>query len=249
MIDTHCHLIDPQFNRDLDAVLERAKKIGVTSIINAGYDVKTRTDAITMGKQFHWLKPAIGIHPNEAAAELINEMRTIEALLRWDSICAIGETGLDYYRDFSPRDAQKELFCKHIALARKYHLPLLIHTRRSIDDAITIIREKNYHCGVFHCYSGTYEQAKIIIDMGFYLGFGGVLTFSKSLQEIFKKLPTDRILLETDAPFLAPEGHRGQRNEPSFIIETLTIAARILDVTPHRLEEIVDHNATTLFSL
>jgi TatD DNase family protein len=249
MIDTHCHLIDPQFNKDLDAVLERAKKAGVTKIINAGYDVKTSTDAVTMGEQFDWLKPAIGIHPNEAAAELINEMGLIEALLRRGSICAIGETGLDYYRDLSPRDAQKELFRKHIMLARKYRLPMLIHTRRSIDDAIAILKEKNYHCGVFHCYSGTYEQANIIISMGYYLGFGGVLTFSKRLHEIFKKLPTDRILLETDAPFLAPKGHRGQRNEPSFIVETLSIAADILDVTPHRLEEIVDHNAATLFSL
>lgn len=249
MIDTHCHLIDPQFTSDFNEVLERAQRAGVTSIINAGYDVKTSTDAIAMGKQFNWLKPAIGIHPNEAAAELVNEMGSIETLLRRGSICAIGETGLDYYRDFSPRDAQKELFRKHIVLARKYHLPLLIHTRRSIDDAIATLKEENYHCGVFHCYSGTYEQAKIIIAMGYYLGFGGVLTFSKGLQEIFEKVPTDRILLETDAPFLAPEGHRGQRNEPSFIIETLTIAARILDVTPHHLEEIVDHNAKTLFSL
>jgi TatD DNase family protein len=249
MIDTHCHLIDPQFNRDLDAVLERAQKVGITSIINAGYDVKTSTEAITMSKQLRWLKPAIGIHPNEAAAELINEMQSIEALLRCDFICAIGETGLDYYRDFSPRDAQKELFRKHIDLARKYHLPLLIHTRRSIDDAIIILKEENYHCGVFHCYSGSYEQAKIVIDMGYYVGFGGLLTFSKRLHEIFKKLPTDRILLETDAPFLAPEGHRGQRNEPSYIIETLASAAHMLHVPPRRLEEIVDHNATTLFSL
>jgi TatD DNase family protein len=249
MIDTHCHLIDPQFNKDLDAVLERAQEVGVTSIINAGYDVKTSTDAVTMGKQFNWLKPAVGIHPNEAAAELIDEMVSIEALLKCGSICAIGETGLDYYRDFSPRDAQKQLFRKHITLAKKYQLPLLIHTRRSLDDALTILKEENYHCGVFHCYSGTYEQAVITIDLGYYVGFGGLLTFSKRLQDIFKKLPTDRILLETDAPFLAPEGHRGQRNEPSFIIEILATAARVIDVTPHRLEEIVDHNATTLFSL
>lgn len=249
MIDTHCHLIDPQFNRDFDAVIARARESGITIIINAGYDVKTSMAAVTMGKKVDWLKPAIGIHPNEAAQELIKEVEKIEAMLEQGSVFAIGETGLDYYRDFSPRDAQKELLRRHIDIAKKNNLPLLIHTRRSIDDAIKILQEGNYHRGVFHCYSGTLEHAKTIIDMGFYIGFGGVLTFSKQTQEIFQKLPTDRILLETDAPFLAPAEHRGKRNEPAFIMETLSTAASILNVKPQHLEEIVDNNATILFSL
>jgi TatD DNase family protein len=249
MIDTHCHLIDPQFNKDLDAVLERAKKAGVTKIINAGYDVKTSRDAVTMGEKSNWLKPAIGIHPNEAAQELIKEMDKIKETLKMGKVYAIGETGLDYYRDFSPQEAQKELFCRHIDIARRNNLPLLIHTRRSVQDTIEILKQEDYHHGVFHCYSGSYEQAKTIIDMGFYLGFGGVLTFSRRTQEIFQKLPTNRILLETDAPFLAPQGHRGQRNEPAYIIETLKIAAKLLGVTTEDLEKTLDFNATTLFSL
>jgi TatD DNase family protein len=249
MIDTHCHLIDPQFNKDLDTVLERAKKVGVTKIINAGYDVKTSRDAVIMGKKFNWLKPAIGIHPNEAAQELIKETDKIEKILEFGKVYAIGETGLDYYRDFSPREAQKDLFRRHIDIARRNNLPLLIHTRRSVQDTIEILKQEDYHHGVFHCYSGSYEQAKIIIDMGLYLGFGGVLTFSRRTQEIFQKLPKDKILLETDAPFLAPEGHRGHRNEPAYIIETLNRAAKLLGVTPEDLEKTVDYNATTLFSL
>ena len=249
MIDTHCHLIDPQFRRDLDDVLNRAKKIGVTKIINAGYDVKTSSNVVSMANKEPWLLPAIGIHPNETAQELIKEMDEIEALLKQAKIIAIGETGLDYYRNFSPRDAQKELFRKHIELAKKNNLPLLIHTRNSASDVIKILKEEAYHLGVFHCFTGTYEQAKVILDIGFYLGFGGVLTFSRLTQDVFKKLPANKILLETDAPFLAPVKHRGKRNEPAYIMETLYTAAQLLEVIPDDLEKIFDLNAATLFSL
>jgi len=249
MIDTHCHLIDPQFKKDFDAVLERARKVGVTKIINSGYDVETSAQAVNQGEGIEWLLPAIGIHPSEAAAELIKEIEKIEEIMLQRKVFAIGETGLDYYRDFSPRDAQKALFRRHIDIAKKNNLPLLIHTRNSIDDAIQILKEEDYHCGVFHCYSGSYEQAQVILDMGFYLGFAGVLTFSRRAQDILQRLPTDKILLETDAPFLAPAGHRGQRNEPSFIIETLNSASTILDISPTRLEGILDRNATILFSI
>lgn len=249
MIDTHCHLIDPQFRKDLDEVLKRALKNGINKIINAGYDVKTSLAAVEMGKEVNWLLPAIGIHPNETAEQLIKEMSDIEKILKQEKIIAIGETGLDYYRDLSPRDAQKELFRKHIHSAKIYNLPLLIHTRNSIDDTIGILRQEDYHCGVFHCYSGTLDQANIILDMGFYLGFGGVLTFSKRIRDIFRRLPINKILLETDAPFLAPAGHRGKRNEPYYIMETLNTAATILDIQPDRLEGIFDRNAKALFSL
>jgi len=248
MIDTHCHLIDPQFKKDLDAVLARAQQNGITIIVNAGYDVKTSSDAVAMSKKISWLKPAIGIHPNEAAQELIKEVTNIEKILKQGKIIAIGETGLDYYRNYSPRQAQQELFRRHIDIAKRNNLPLLIHTRHSIEDTVKILKEEKYHCGVFHCYSGNYEQAKTIIDMGFYLGFGGVLTFSKQTQEVFRKQPTDRILLETDAPFLSPAGHRGKRNEPAFMIETLNTAAHLLDVDSDYLEKILDQNASHLFS-
>ena len=249
MIDTHCHLIDPQFQKDINEVLSRAKKAGVKKIINAGYDVKTSIAAVSMAKKESWLLPAIGIHPNEAAQELLEEMVRIEETLVGHKVIAIGETGLDYYRDFSPRDAQKTLFRRHIVLAKRNSLPLLIHTRNSTDDAVRILREEDYHYGVFHCYSGSYEQAKVIMDMGFYLGFGGLLTFSRRTQEVFHKLPSDRILLETDAPFLAPANCRGKRNEPAFIYETLNTAASIMELAPEDLETTLDQNATSLFSL
>ena len=248
MIDTHCHLIDPQFKKDLDQVLSRAREAGITRIINAGYDVKTSHYAVEMGRRTEWLLPAVGIHPNEAADESIQEMDAIEEILGNDTVSAIGETGLDYYRDRSSRDAQRELFRLHIDCAKRNELPLLIHTRNSMDDTIRVLKHEDYHSGVFHCYSGTLEQAKEILDLGFYLGFGGTLTFSRRIRGIFRQLPLDRIVLETDAPFLSPAGHRGRRNEPSYIIETFNTAALILDMPHEQLEEILDRNAGALFS-
>lgn len=249
MIDTHCHLSDPQFNRDLPEVLKRAKSVGVHKIINAGYDVKTSQEAVRIAENEPWLLPAVGIHPNELAADSLEQFQDIERLLKEKKIYAVGETGLDYYRNSSSREAQQELFRRHITVAREYCLPLLIHTRNSIDDTIGILEKEDFHCGVFHCYSGTFEQAKVILDMGFYLGFGGILTFSKRTREIFKKIPVDRILLETDAPFLSPVGYRGKRNEPAYIMETLKAAAQILEMAPSGLERILDNNAAVLFSL
>ena len=248
MVDTHCHLIDPQFVADLDDVLQRATEAGVDRIINAGYDVVTSERAVAMAGKHPWLLPAVGIHPNEAADQSIKEMGRISAILEKEKVVAVGETGLDYYRDFSPREAQKELFRLHIALARERHLPLLIHTRNSVEQAITVLASEDYHCGVFHCYSGTWENARDIIEMGYYISFAGVLTFSRQAREVIQKVPLDRLLLETDAPFLAPQGHRGKRNEPAFITEILYCAANILDLTPENLTVILDRNAQRLFA-
>ncbi|MCX7994676.1 MAG: TatD family hydrolase [candidate division WOR-3 bacterium] len=249
MIDTHCHLIDPQFNHDLQKVLERAKKARVKCIINIGYDLDTSRDTIRMSDEYDFLLPVVGIHPNELAEESLHQMDAIEELCNDRRVIGIGETGLDYYRNYSTRAAQQNLFRAHINLARKYNLPLIIHTRNSIDDAIGILKEEKYHKGVFHCYSGTYEQAKEVMDMGFYLGFGGVLTFSRNAREVFTRVSLDFVLFETDAPFLAPASHRGQRNEPSYLPEILNFAASVKGLPVERIEEVTDRNAQILFTL
>ncbi len=249
MIDTHCHLTDSQFNDDLPEVLARARSAGVKQIINAGYDVATSKRALQMYEEYDWLRPAVGIHPHEASDSTLMAMHEMEECAVREDVVAVGETGLDYYREFAPAQAQRELFRKHIALARKVGLPLLIHTRKSIDDAIDILRQEDFHRGVFHCYSGNYEQACIIMDMGFYLGFGGVLTFSPRVQDVFKRVSANRILMETDAPYLAPVPYRSKRNEPAYLVETMRVASHILGIKRDRLEKVVDDNATTLFSL
>jgi TatD DNase family protein len=249
MIDTHCHLTDPQFRSDLAQVLERARDAGVTRVINAGYDLPTSRLAIEQRKTHDWLLPAVGIHPNEAAAETINDLGAIEEILKSEKVYAVGETGLDYYRDFAPREAQVELFVGHIRLARKYGLPLLIHTRNSIEEAIQVLKDERFSRGVFHCFSGTVEQARQVINLGFYLGFGGTLTFSKRSREVFRVLPFERIMLETDAPFLPPQSHRGERNEPSYIAETMASAAQLLNRSAEVLEGIFEKNASELFAI
>ncbi|MEO0142191.1 MAG: TatD family hydrolase [candidate division WOR-3 bacterium] len=247
MTDTHCHLIDPQFHKDLDEVIFRAKKSGITRIINIGYDLPTSRAAIEINSNYPWILPAIGFHPNETAEDSITKIPHLEDILKEKKVIAVGETGLDYYRDFSPKKAQQELFRQHISLAKRYQLPLIIHTRNSFEDVVKILREEKYDRGVFHCYSGTYEQAKEIISLGFYLGFGGVLTYSRRVREVFQRLPLNCILLETDAPFLSPQGHRGERNEPAFITETVNVASAIHKMHPEELTEITDQNAQRLF--
>ena len=249
MIDTHCHLTDPQFHSDLDQVLERARTAGLTKIINAGYDLATSRTAVEQHRIHEWLLPAVGIHPNEAAAETIKDLGPVEEILKSEKVSAVGETGLDYFRDHASKDEQKDLFIQHIRLARKYGLPLLIHTRNSIDDAIQVLKEEKFYRGVFHCFSGTQDQARQIINLGFYLGFGGVLTFYKQTREVFRVLPWERLLLETDAPFLPPQGHRGQRNEPAFIAETLRAAGQLLNQPVEALEKIFERNASELFTI
>ncbi len=247
MIDTHCHLIDPQFKRDLDQVIEHARLTGVETIINIGYDIETSILTIEMGKKYENILPAIGIHPNEIADKLLAHVTRIDQLCKQNRVVAIGETGLDYYRNFSPRDAQQSLFREHISIARKNNLPLIIHTRNALDDAIRILQEENYHRGVFHCYSGTYEQAKRIIDLGFYLGFGGTLTFSQKVREVFKLIPLSSIVFETDAPFLTPINYRGQRNEPAFMVDVVNLAVSLKNIGRDEIELITDQNARNLF--
>ncbi|MGQ9465353.1 MAG: TatD family hydrolase [bacterium] len=247
MIDTHCHLIDPQFNRDIIEVINRARSAGINKIINVGYDKETSVRALKMNEEYDWILPAIGIHPNESADESISEMAEIEILCNNTKVVAVGETGLDFYRNFYPREAQQILFRQHINIARKYKLPLIIHTRMSIDEAIKILSEEDYHRGLFHCFSGTLVQAKKVMALGFYLGFGGTLTFSKNVREVFQYIPLDFVVFETDAPFLTPAGHKGKRNEPSFIFETLNVAASIKAMNPKEVEMITDRNAEKLF--
>ncbi len=249
MIDTHCHLTDPQFRDDLTEVLERARVHGVSRIINAGYDLATSRAAVEMQKNHDWLLPAAGIHPNEAAVESLSDFTALEDICRTFTVCAIGETGLDFYRGQAPRPAQAELFRRHIQLARDLGLPLLIHTRNSFDEALAILEAERYHRGVFHCFSGTADQAGRALDLGFYLGFGGVLTYSKKMREVFCAVPRNQILLETDAPFLPPQSQRGRRNEPSFMKETLRAAAQLTGQPELVLEEQFDRNAGSLFSL
>jgi TatD DNase family protein len=226
VIDSHCHLADEAFEADLDAVVDRAKTAGVRSalcILAAGDAAEAaraeRLRAIWPGAAF-----SAGVHPHQAkdfATPGAAEAAVRRSLAEGEAVCAIGEIGLDYHYDFSPRDVQQNVFREQIRLARKLRLPIIIHTREATDDTIAILREEGDGevRGVFHCFTGDHRDAQSALALGFHLSFSGIVTFPKAseLRAVVRETPLDRLLVETDAPFLAPVPHRGKRNEPSFV--------------------------------
>jgi TatD DNase family protein len=226
MIDSHCHLADEAFAPDLEVVVDRAKAAGVQSvlcILAAGDDAEAARAARV---REIWPEACFssGVHPHQAkdfAAAGAAETAVRRSLLEGKSVRAIGEIGLDYHYDFSPRDVQQLVFREQLRLARELKLPVVIHTREATDDTIAIIREEGGGevRGVFHCFTGDRRDAQAVLSLGFHLSFSGIVTFPKAseLREVARETPIDRLLVETDAPFLAPVPHRGKRNEPAFV--------------------------------
>lgn len=261
-MDTHAHLDDKRFSDDLDAVVTRAKEAGLKSIITVGCWKKATGfgPVLDVLKKYDFLWLALGVHPHEA--------KDVEGTGPWDEIkrialqkggggkgrlIAIGETGLDYYYDHSPKDAQKKVFARQIELARELNLPLIIHSREADPDTLEILKAEGATDvgGVFHCFSGTKETARAALDMGFYLSFTGVVTFPKAdnIKEVVKYVPIEKTLIETDCPYLAPAPHRGERNEPAFVVETAKEIASLKGLTVDDVARITTLNAEELFGL
>ena len=226
MIDSHCHLADEAFEADLDAVVDRAKTAGVRAalcVLAAG----DAAEAARAEKLRAIWPPACfsaGVHPHQAkdfATPGAAEAAVRRSLADGKSIRAIGEIGLDYHYDFSPREVQQNVFREQIRLARELKLPVVIHTREATDDTVAILREEGEGDlrGVFHCFTGDRREARSALGLGFHLSFSGIVTFPRAseLRDVVRETPLDRLLVETDAPFLAPVPHRGKRNEPSFV--------------------------------
>jgi TatD DNase family protein len=230
LIDSHCHLDFPDFADDLDGVVGRARAVGIERIVTISTRVKRHAALLAITERFHDVYCSVGTHPHNAHEELDVTVGDLVALTRAPKVVALGEAGLDYHYDNSPRDAQERGFRTHIAAARETGLPLVIHTREADDDAARILEEetgKGAFPAVLHCFTGGRDLAHRAIALGLYISFTGILTFKNSaaLREIAASLPPDRILLETDAPFLAPGKFRGKRNEPSYVVETAKVLA------------------------
>lgn len=244
MIDSHLHLDSSDFNADREDVLERARKSGVKKFINAGTTIPSSEAGITLSCVHPDIYPAVGIHPHEAYQLDAIAMESLHKLALSPGVIAIGETGLDYHYNFSLPEIQRTAFRHHIRLAREVKLPLIIHCRDAFGDLIHILREEkgNKAGGVVHCFTGNCDEAERVIEMGFYIGITGIVTFkaATTIIEVVKRLPLDRLLIETDAPYLAPHPHRGKRNEPSLLIH---IAEQIAEIKNMPLEDII--NATT----
>ncbi len=253
LIDTHCHLDFPEFNQDRDEVIERARQAGVCTIINVASSVEGSLHSVELARKFNWIYASIGVHPHYAKDVCGKIPVQLLALVKNDNVVAVGEVGLDYYRDLSPRPLQQSLFKAFIALAQEKGLPLIIHSRDAHEDTMSVLKDsmKSKARGVVHCFSAGKEYLDEYLRMGFYISFTGNLTFKNNtkLRSLAKGVPLERLLLETDAPFLAPQKFRGKRNEPSYITELAGEFSRIHGVDLSDIAEITTRNARELFSL
>ena len=258
-LDSHCHVTADRFDEDREAVLERAFAGGVDQLISigSGYGIRGNADAIRIAESDPRIFAAVGVHPHEAS-ELDAESRS--ALRRWlghERVVALGECGLDYHYMNSPREIQRSVFAEQVALARELDMPVSIHVRgdepNAYDELLEIwIGEGGGALeGVLHCYTGNLEFARRAMDVGFLVSFSGIVTFkgSHGLREVAGAIPLDRLMVETDAPFLAPQGHRGRRNEPLFVSVVGETLAQLHDCSPEAIAEMTARNARRLFRL
>lgn len=253
LIDTHSHIYLMDFAEDRDAMMERSDKVGITKILMPAIDSVTHENMLELERQFpEKCMSMIGLHPCSVLGNYDTELNLIENYLAKNKFVAIGETGLDFYWDLTYKDQQYEVFQRQIEWALQYDIPVVIHSRNSIDECIDMIKknQKGSLKGVFHCFSGSLHQAQQIIDLGFYLGIGGVVTFKNSgLDGVMKEIDLQNLILETDAPYLAPVPFRGKRNEPSYISY---VAQKLADIKATTIEEIgavTTANAQKLFNL
>lgn len=253
IVDSHCHLDFPDFANDLDGIVERARAQGVGRMVTISTRVRELPKLLAIADRFNDVFCSVGTHPHNAHEELDIGTADLVAKTAHPKVVAIGEAGLDYFYDTSPRDAQKQGFRAHIAAARETSLPLVIHSRNADDDMARILEEemgKGAFPAVLHCFTGGRDLAMRAIALGLRISFTGILTFktSNALREIAADLPADRILVETDSPYLAPGKFRGKRNEPSYVVETAKVLAETCGVSFDEIASQTTENFFRLFS-
>lgn len=237
LVDSHCHLDDKQFDRDRDEVVSRALEAGVESLlaIGSGDGPPDLEAAIRVAERFDSVWATVGVHPHDAAKCEDATFEVVRRLLVHPKVVAVGEIGLDYHYNFSPPEKQREVFARQLEIAREAGKPVIIHTREAWEDTFRLLGSGTE--GIMHCFSGGPEEVRQCLDLGFYISFAGIVTYPKAIrvQEAARATPLERILVETDAPYLAPVPHRGKRNEPAFVRETVTKLAQIKGVSEEEL--------------
>lgn len=252
-IDTHVHLNADQYKEDVEEVIQRALEAKVEKMVVVGFDRKTIEIALRLAEEYPFIYLVIGWHPVDAIDCTTEDLRWIEELAENPKVVGIGETGLDYHWDKSPKDVQQELFRKQIQLAKKVKLPIIIHNRDATADVVRILKEENAAevGGIMHCFGGSVETAKECIDMNFFISLGGPVTFknAKMPKRVAAEIPLDKLLIETDAPYLAPHPYRGKRNEPAYVVLVAEEIAKIKEVSIEDVAKQTTENALHLFKI
>ena len=251
LIDSHCHLDFPDFIEDRDDVIRRAREVGVRLMLTISTKITEADKIISLAEAYDDIVCSIGIHPHEAGREPETTAEELGCIASHPKVVGIGETGLDYYYEHSPREAQKKNFQAHIAASRDTNLPLIVHARDADTDTAMILEQeaaKGRFPGLIHCFTAGPELAERALNIGMYISFSGIATFknAKEIRDVIEIVPLDRILVETDAPFLAPTPHRGKRNEPSFVRYTAELIANIKNIS---YQEFIDISGTNFFNL
>jgi TatD DNase family protein len=253
LFDTHVHLNAEQYNEDLEEVIERAKNEGVSYMVVVGFDRPTIQRAMVLAEEYPFIYACVGWHPVDAIDMTDEDLKWIEELAAHPKVVAIGEMGLDYHWDKSPRDVQQEVFRRQIRLAKKVKLPIVIHNREATADIVEILQQEEAAevGGIMHCFSGSPEVAKECLKMNFYISLGGPVTFknAKKPKEVAADVPLDKLLIETDCPYLAPHPYRGKRNEPGYVKLVAEQIAEIKGVSFEEVARITTNNAKKLFDI
>ena len=253
LFDSHAHYNDKKFDEDRFEILDSMRKNGIGYIVNAADSMESIDKILPLCQKYDFMYAAVGVHPEEAGGLSEEDMQLLKKLSGHNKVCAIGEIGLDYHYDDVPKDVQKYWFDRQLTLAEEVNLPVIIHDREAHSDCIDILKKHDIKRigGVMHCYSGSGEMAKDIFALGMYFGFGGTVTFknAKKVQRAAAEVPLERIVIETDCPYLAPEPHRGERNSSLLIHYVAEKLAEIKGITKDEVEEVTFRNAKLLYRI
>ena len=249
--DTHAHYCDKQFNEDRDSLLASMPANDVSLILNAGSNIARSAASVELADKYSFVYASVGAHPHDARNVTDENLIEIERLLAHPKAVAVGEIGLDYHYDFSPRDVQKLRFRQQLELAQRVGKPVIIHEREALEDTLDLVREFRDVGGVFHCFSGSWETAKTILDLGWYLSFTGILTFKNARRavDVVAKMPMDRLMLETDCPYMAPEPMRGRRNSSLLLHHIAKKVAEIRGLPLEDVAKVTTENGKRLFRI
>jgi TatD DNase family protein len=253
LVDSHAHLDIKDFDDDREEVLTRAAVEGVKIIVNAAFDLASSRRALALAQKHKGIYALAGVHPHDAGKVSDNYLKELAQIAESPLVVALGEIGLDYYRDISPRPVQQRVFREQLSLARELDIPIVIHDREAHGDILSIMKQDGIpkKGGVMHCYSGSWEMAKVCMKMGFYISIAGPVTYNNSskLKEVAEKIPLDRLLTETDCPYLTPQAHRGTRNEPAYVKYVLEEIAFLRKMEVGALAQAVYANTIEIFSI